>query len=125
MQEKCAIRSVRDLHVWKVAFDLTTAIYRATAMMPDQERFGMVSQMRRAAVSVVSNIAEGNGRSHRGEYLHHLSIAFGSLCELESQCFVSGELGYLPPSTAKQLLQQLASEGRLLRALQRSLRKLT
>ena len=125
MQEQGAIRSFRDLHVWKLAFELTTAIYRATAGMPDHERFGMVSQMRRAAVSVVSNIAEGNGRAHRAEYLHHLTIAFGSLCELEAQLLVSAELGYLPESASKQLLRDLANTGRLLRALQKSLRKST
>ena len=80
-------KTYRDLDVWKVAMDLAEGIYRLTAgpNCPQDERFGLTSQMRRAAVSIASNIAEGAGRWSTGSYVQHLSIARGSLLELETQ----------------------------------------
>jgi four helix bundle protein len=77
-----AVRTYRDLVAWQKAMDLVTLIYRESAVMPDSERFGLTNQMRRSAVSIPSNIAEGHGRQSRADYLKHLRIARGSLGEL-------------------------------------------
>src|SRR5438105_4548670 len=79
------VRTFRDLIAWQKAMDLVRAVYRATEQMPASERFGLTNQMRRAAVSVPSNIAEGNARQSRPDYLKHLRIARGSLAELSTQ----------------------------------------
>jgi four helix bundle protein len=78
------IKTYRQLDVWKRAIGLTEIVYKLTATFPQTERYGLCSQLQRAAVSIAANIAEGYGRSHRGDYLHHLSIARGSLMEVET-----------------------------------------
>jgi four helix bundle protein len=82
-----------------------------------REQFGLTGQVRRAAVSIPSNIAEGKGRSGIREYVHHLSIAHGSLCELETQLLIAHDLTYLPAPDIDRLMEQAAEVGRLLRAL--------
>jgi four helix bundle protein len=82
-----------------------------------REQFGLTGQVRRAAVSIPSNIAEGKGRSGIREYVHHLSIAHGSLCELETQLLIAHDLTYLPSPDIDRLMEQAAEVGRLLRAL--------
>jgi four helix bundle protein len=84
-----ALRTYRELEVWQRAMDMVDAIYLITEHYPAAERYGLVSQIRRAAVSVPSNIAEGYGRRHRGDYVRFLSIAKGSLCEIETQLLIS------------------------------------
>jgi four helix bundle protein len=79
-----AIRTYRQLDVWKRSIELVEAIYRLAAEFPADEKYGLKTQLQRAAVSIPANIAEGHGRSHRGDYLHHLSIARGSLMEVET-----------------------------------------
>ncbi|UWZ83902.1 four helix bundle protein [Occallatibacter riparius] len=86
--------SFRDNLAWQRAIELTTAVYKLTAAFPSSERFGLTDQMRRAAVSVASNISEGYGRSTRGEYVQFLGHARGSLCELQTQMVISEALGY-------------------------------
>jgi len=86
-------QSFKELVVWQRAVELSLAIYRFTTSFPDSERFGLTNQMRRAAVSVASNIAEGYGRSSRGEYLQFLGHARGSNCELQTQLVISKGLG--------------------------------
>jgi len=93
-----AVKSHRDLIVWQRALELCTAIYKTTAGFPGEEKFGLVSQMRRAAVSIPSNIAEGHGRLTTSEYRHFLGIARGSLKELETQILIARRLGYLDES---------------------------
>src|SRR5262245_42179280 len=83
------IQNYRGLDVWQRAMDLVDAVYDLTAQYPTSERFGLVTQMQRAAVSIPSNIAEGYGRKHRGDYIRFLSISRGSLCELETQLLIS------------------------------------
>jgi four helix bundle protein len=78
------LNSYRELQSWQVGMDLAESIYRITRAWASQERFGMISQAQRASVSIPLNIAEGYGRLHRGEYVHHLGMANGSLCELET-----------------------------------------
>jgi four helix bundle protein len=116
-----AVRSYRDLRVWQQAMDLAEATYRATERFPGDERYGLVTQLRRAAVSVASNIAEGHARS-RGDYLRHLLIASGSLTEMETQFTLSNRLAFLLPEQAESLLQACDRVGRMLGALRKSLR---
>mgnify|MGYP000914849554 CR=1 FL=1 len=89
------IRSHCKLEVWKQAMDLARMIYTATRDFPSEERFGLTAQLRRCAVSIPSNIAEGAGRGTRKEFIHFLHIARGSLCEIETQITLSKDLGYL------------------------------
>jgi four helix bundle protein len=86
-------QSFKQLVVWKRAIELTLAIYKLTASFPDSERFGLTNQIRRAAVSIASNIAEGYGKSTKGEYLLFLGHARGSDCELQTQLVISEGLG--------------------------------
>jgi four helix bundle protein len=109
----------KDLIVWQKAVSLATKVYAATAALPNDERYGLTTQMRRAAVSVPSNIAEGAGRSSRAEYLHYLSIARGSLAELETQLQIARELELM----TSPLENQIAEVGRLLTGLMRRLRE--
>ena len=87
-------RKHRDLHAWQRAIELVKVIYRLTAAFPDSERFGLTAQMRRAAVSVPSNIAEGAARTTTREFLHFLGIARGSFSELDTQRVIAQELAY-------------------------------
>lgn len=105
----------RDLIVWQKAIALSTAVYAVTESMPTSEKFGLTIQMRRAAVSVPSNIAEGNARQSRRDYLHFLSIARGSPAELETQVISATNLKMLPSTT--RLLAQLQEVRRILQGL--------
>ncbi len=89
------VQSYRELRVWNTAVELTLEVYRITESFPQSERFGLTSQLRRAAVSVASNIAEGHARSARGEYRNFLSIARGSAIEVEVQLFLAKQIGYV------------------------------
>lgn len=110
------------LRVWQSAMDLACAVYRFAKRLPGEERFGLARQMRRAAVSVPSNIAEGYERPSRREYLHFLAIAQGSLAELESQALLAARLGYCPEAEARALLDNEADlVGRQLRRLRSAL----
>jgi len=90
-----SLKSYRDLEVWQKAMDLTELVYAITKEYPNDERYGLTSQSRKAAVSVPSNIAEGYGRTHRGDYLKFLSNARGSLCELETQLILAVRLKFV------------------------------
>lgn len=115
-------RSYRDLLVWQTAMDLVEDVYRASRDWPKEELYGLTNQVRRAAVSVPANVAEGQGRSNRKEFLHHLSIADGSLHEVETHLLISRRLLYIDDATLEPLLDQTARIGRLLHALIKSLR---
>lgn len=90
-----ALKSYRDLQVWQKAIELVESVYKLTRTFPAEERFGLASQLQRAAVSIPANIAEGYGRSHLGDYLHHLSIGRGSLAELETHLVIAVRLKIL------------------------------
>ena len=113
--------SYRDLKVWQKAMDLTVSCYKATQTYPADERFGLTAQMRRSAVSVASNIAEGYGRDSDGSFVHFLRISQGSLKELETQIIVSGRIGVMNSSSADSLLSATDEIGRMLRGLINSL----
>lgn len=102
--------------------DLVEAVYHESAGRPADERFGLTSQIRRAAISIPSNIAEGYGRIHRKEYVHHLAIARGSTMEVETQLILAVRLGYAQRDEATDVWTLLQETGRLLHALIRSLR---
>ena len=97
----------KDLIVWKRGIELVKNIYALTNSFPKSEQFGLVSQMRRSAVSIPSNIAEGYGRNSKKELIHFLYIALGSSSELETQIILSGELNFLEKSVVTECLNQL------------------
>jgi four helix bundle protein len=113
--------SYRDLIAWQKAMVLVRSVYVVTASWPVEERFGLTSQVRRAAVSVPANIAEGSGRSGNREFRHGLSVAHGSLCELETQLLIGIDLGLCEPEQGDQVLAQAAEVGRIIRGLIRRL----
>jgi four helix bundle protein len=117
------IRRYSDLLAWQKAMDLVEAVYAATKSLPREEIYGLTNQIRRSAVSIPSNIAEGHCRNGRREFVHHLSIALGSLGELETQILIASRLGYLSAETLPEL-RDLASEmGRIIVGLMHSLEK--
>ena len=115
------VRSYRDLRVWQAGMDLVEEIYHLTGCFPQHESYGLTSQMRRAAVSVPSNIAEGHTREHSKEYLHHLSMAQASLSELETQLEIAARLKYIQPEQLRPILDHTVSLGRQLYALRNAL----
>ncbi|HEX9660201.1 MAG TPA: four helix bundle protein [Rhodothermales bacterium] len=121
MADKNEKKTFRDLIVWRKSVDLAKVIYRMTQAMPNEERFGLTTQMRRAAVSIPSNIAEGNARQTLSDYLHFLAIARGSLAELETQILIAQELDMIKQTDQASSL--LAEVDRMLQALIRSLQE--
>ena len=107
----------RQLAVWQKYMDLAVEVYRCTKSFPNDELFGLTSQMRRASVSVPSNISEGKGRYSRRELVHFLFNARGSLLELQIQITLAGRLGYLPERQSQQLEERSAEVGRMLNGL--------
>jgi len=116
------LQSYRDLLVWQKAIELAVLAYRLTEGFPRSEIYGLTSQMRRAGVSVPSNIAEEYGRASRREYLQFLSIAQGSLKELETQTILAEKLAFATSSQARRMLADSEVVGKMLGALIRSLR---
>ena len=116
------ITNYRHLKVWQKAMDLAVASYDLTKQFPQSELYGLVSQIQRAAVSVPANIAEGDGREHLGDYLHLLSVANGSLMELETHFLLAGRLGYLKEQQVNRLLDLTSELGRMLAGLTKSLK---
>ncbi len=115
------MKSYRELDVWKKAMDMVVAVYELTSKFPARELYGLTSQMQRAAVSVPANIAEGYGRLHRGDYIHHLSIARGSLAELETHVALAVRLGFAKRSEAALLWNTAQEVGKMLSGMIRSL----
>jgi four helix bundle protein len=106
--------------VWKNGIQLTLAVYRLTASFPDHEKYGLISQLRRCSVSIPSNIAEGHARLSTREYLRHVSIALGSLAELEAQLHLSSELSFAGRDSIDKLLVEADHLGKQLRNLTKS-----
>jgi four helix bundle protein len=114
--------SFEDLIVWQQAMSVAEAIYRVTARFPGEEKYGLVVQLRRAAVSIPSNIAEGQGRNTRGEFAQFLGNAKGSLCEVQTQLVLAARLGFISPAELKEFQVNLDSVSRLLNGLLLSVR---
>lgn len=117
-----AVRNFRDLVAWQKSVDLVTHVYRLTSAFPDEERWGLVTQIRRAAVSIPANIAEGHGRSTAGDFLFHLSVARGSLNELRSLLDVSQQLGIASNAETRAVDDRADEVARVLWGLRRSTR---
>ena len=116
-----ALRSYQELIGWKKGVELVTDVYRLTQKFPKQEIHGLTNQIRRAAVSIPSNIAEGQGRMSRGEFKQFLGHARGSVFELESQVLILRNLAYLNMEEGESLLERIAELGRVLNGLLKSL----
>lgn len=110
-----------DLVVWQKSMDLVVHVYELTRKFPAEEKFGLSSQLQRSAVSIPANIAEGHGRKATGAYLNHLSIASGSLMEVETLIQLAGRLGYLTADEERSILRQSDEIGKMLSGLQKSL----
>jgi len=118
---KDSFKSYRDLEVWQKGMSFAKYIYQVTAGFPVEERFSLVNQIRRAAISIPSNIAEGHARSGTAEFQHFISIAMGSIAEVETQILLSADLGYLNNGVKDNLLSDLDTIGKMLRGLYKSL----
>ena len=117
---KSSIKSHRDLIVWQKAMDLVVSVYHDTETFPGSEMFGLTRQIRRAAASIPANIAEGQGRRFRKEFLSYLANARGSLWELDSHFELAARLGFLEPKLHSRLQIQMDEVGRILNGLMRS-----
>ncbi|MGD9894978.1 MAG: four helix bundle protein, partial [Dehalococcoidia bacterium] len=115
-QRSASIASYYDLDVWKIAMDLAVDCYGLTRGFPRDELFGLTSQIRRASASVPANIAEGYGRDNRGDYVHHLRIAQGSLKELETHLILASRVGIVTTEQLDPILSRADRTGRLLRS---------
>ena len=117
------VLSYRDLDTWKVAMNLVEDVYRATAAFPRSELYGLTSQLRRAAVSIPANVAEGKCRPTTGAYAHHVGIARGSQGEVETCIEIAARLGMLPSLQSETLLATASRVGQMLNRLYQSLER--
>jgi four helix bundle protein len=120
-EEKAKVKGYRDLIVWQKSIALVKQIYQLTQNFPDDEKFGLISQMRRAAVSIPSNIAEGQARRTTGDYVRFVSIAEGSLAEPDTQLIVAIELSFCTKIQIKEIFLLMVEITKMLNALRRSL----
>ena len=119
------LKNFKELNVWQKAYHLCLEIYRVTRKFPKEEIYGLTSQIRRSAVSIPSNIAEGYGRKTTGEYIQALYVAYGSNCELEIQTLLSGDLGFVGKEDLSRLQKEIGDVERMLKGLIKSLYKNT
>lgn len=117
------LKNYKELQVWRRAYQLCLEIYRLTKYFPQDERYGLTSQIRRAAVSVPSNIAEGYGRKTTNEYIQALYIAYGSTCEIETQTLLVGDLKYIDKEELQKLMVDIGDVERMLKGLINSLQR--
>ena len=115
------LKSYKDLNVWQKAYELCLKIYSITAQFPKEEKYGLTSPIRRSAVSIPSNIAEGYGRKTTADYIRMLYIAYGSVCELETQILLAGDLGFIEKGQLDIRIREIAEVERMLKALIKSL----
>jgi four helix bundle protein len=115
------LKSYKDLNVWQKAYELCLKIYSITAQFPKEEKYGLTSQIRRSAVSIPSNIAEGYGRKTTADYIRMLYISYGSVCELETQILLAGDLGFIEKGQLDIRIREIAEVERMLKALIKSL----
>ena len=117
-----SLKSYRDLVVWQKGMDLVVECYRITNLLLKNEIYGLASQIQRAAVSIPANIAEGHGRDHLGDYLHHLSVANGSLMELETHLLLLPRLSYVSSNELERAFTLTDEIGKMLSGLSKSLK---
>ena len=117
------LKNYKDLKVWQKSYQLCLEIYRITAKFPKDERYGLTSQIRRAVVSIPSNIAEGYGRKTTLDYVRMLYISYGSVCELETQVLLAGDLNFIEQGELGKLEKDIAEIERMLKALIKSLER--
>ena len=115
------LRSFKDLKVWQKSYNLGLKAYNITSVFPKDERFGLTSQIRRSAVSIPSNIAEGYGRKTTVDYVRMLYIAYGSTCELETQVLLAGDLGFIDKGDLSAAIENVKEVERMLKALIKTL----
>ncbi len=115
------LKNYKDLKVWQKSYELCLKIYRITAKFPNEEKYGLTSQIRRSAVSIPSNIAEGYGRKTTADYIRMLYISYGSVCELETQILLAGDLGFIEKGELSTAIKGIAEIERMLKALIKSL----
>lgn len=115
------VRNYQELIVWQRAMDLVEEVYKASKAFPREEIYGLTSQIRKAAVSIPSNIAEGQGRRTTPDFLRHLAIAYGSLREVETQTLIADRLRYLTQGKCQKIMNLAGEVGRLLNGLMSSL----
>lgn len=108
------IKDYKDLIVWKKSYSLSLLIYKITKAFPNDERYGLASQMRRCGVSIVSNIAEGDRRQYIGEYVQFLYVSFGSCSELETQIMIARDLEYLKDKELKEIVDLITEISKML-----------
>lgn len=120
-KEKMSQKRYQELIVWQKAMELSKAVYQVTKSFPDDERFGLTSQLRRASISIPSNIAEGQGRLTSGEFKQFLGTARGSVFEVETQIQLASNLGYIGTIECSQVLELTSEISRMLNGLIRSL----
>ena len=118
------MHNFKDLKVWQKAMDLAVEIYSAMSLLPNDEKFGLVSQIKRCTISISSNIAEGAGRNTDLQFKHFLNISQGSAFELETQLIISNRLGLISDELAKNLLEQTTGIQKMIYALERKLTKI-
>ncbi|HEY9117335.1 MAG TPA: four helix bundle protein [Roseivirga sp.] len=111
------MNNYKELKVWQKAVDLAEMIYQISGNYPKEEKFGLISQLRRAAISVASNIAEGAGRNTDGEFRQMLGIAYGSICEVETQLILSDRMAIIDKSEFEKLSNEIATIQKMLYAL--------
>ena len=116
-----SVKTHKDLELWKKAIDLVTSIYRVTEQFPKSEQYGLVSQLRRSAVSIPSNIAEGATRNYKTEFKQFLFVALSSASELETQLIISGKLNFIDKAIETELLNELNTVSRMLQGLIKSI----
>jgi len=117
------IKDYRDLEVWQEAMRLAEAVYMCTKTLPREETYGLVAQLRSAAVSVAANIAEGQARNTQGEFRQFLGIACGSLAELETEVMLAARVGLIASPKSSELLKVCQTTGKMLNGLLRALRR--
>ena len=116
------MRPHEKLDVWKMSVEMVTKVYEYTKAFPADERFGLTSQIRRAAVSIPANIAEGAARQHDKEFLQFLFVAQGSASELETELLIAQNLGYLHPERSKELYEEINTIARMIVGLAKSVK---
>lgn len=116
------MHNFKDLIVWQKSIDLAVEVYQAASLLPSDERFGLISQMKRCSVSISSNIAEGSGRSSKAQFKYFLNISQGSAFELETQLIISNKLMLLKDELAENLIEKTMQIQKMIYALDRSIK---